>query len=118
MSDINEDEKFWLETIKDIKRKTENIPDIPLKNNPQIKINKKRQYGIKQDFSTYSKSMEDFTGGIDKATFNKFKKEKFKVEAVLDLHGLNENEAFDEVEDFIAESYNQGKRCVIIVTGK
>ena len=57
-------------------------------------------------------------GGIDKNTLNKFKKEEFKIEAVLDLHGYKEDDAFEKVEDFITACYNQGKRCVVVVTGK
>ena len=34
------------------------------------------------------------------------------------MHGLTENEAFERVNSFIVRCYNQGKRCVIIITGK
>ena len=118
MSDTTDDEKFWLEVVKDIKKQPENSADILPKNTSQIKINKQRQYAVKQEFSTYSKDIEDFAGGIDKTTLRKFKKEEFAVEAVLDLHGLNEDEAFEKVDNFIPQCYNSGKRCVIIVTGK
>ena len=118
MSDTTEDENFWLEAVKDIKKQTENSADILPKKTSLIKVNKQRQYAVKQEFSTYSKDLEDFTGGVDKATMRKFKKEEFAVEAVLDLHGLNEDEAFEKVDNFIPQCYNTGKRCVIIITGK
>lgn len=118
MSDINEDENFWLETVKDIKKNSKVLPDVLSKNMPQIKVNKQRQYATKQEFSTYSKDLEDFAGGIDKTTLRKFKKEEFAVEAVLDLHGLSEDEAFEKVDAFIPQCYSSGKRCVIIITGK
>ena len=113
-----DDELFWLETVKDINHTTQsNIPENkPL---PQIKVKNHRQYAVKQEFSTYSKNIDDMEyGGIDKNTLNKFKKEEFKIEAVLDLHGYKEDDAFEKVEDFITSCYNQGKRCVVIVTGK
>lgn len=114
----DEDYLFWLETIKDINpEQTTNI--IQYKKKPTIEIKKHHQYAVKQEFSTYSKSLDDFEkGGIDKSTLNKFKKEEFKVEAILDLHGYKEDDAFEKVEDFITSCYNQGKRCVIVVTGK
>lgn len=113
-----EDENFWLETVKDIypSPQTNTVTE---KNNPEIIVKPHKQYAAKQEFSTYSKALEDLElGGIDKITLNKFKKEEFKIEAVLDLHGYKEDDAFEKVEDFITQCYNQGKRCVIIVTGK
>ena len=112
MSDTTEDENFWLEAVKDIKKQTENSADILPKKTSLIKVNKQRQYAIKQEFSTYSKDLEDFTGGVDKATMRKFKKEEFAVEAVLDLHGFNEDEAFEKVDNFIPQCYNTGKRSI------
>ena len=63
--------------------------------------------------------MEDNAfGGIDKNTLHKFKREELHIEAILDLHGKNEDEAFAAVDNFIPQCYNSGKRCIIIVTGK
>lgn len=117
MLPTKEDDDFWRDVVKDIKpnNKTNKIIS---KNKPVIKIKSHRQYAVKQDFSTYSKALEDIYGGIDKATIKKFKKEEFKIEAVLDLHGLTEDEAFEKVENFVVQSYNKGKRCIIIITGK
>ena len=114
-----EDEKFWYETIKDVVEIPHKEPETDTEKVKTVKIREHQNYATKQDFSTYSKALEDFEfGGIDKATLKKFKKEEFKTEAVLDLHGFTEKDAFDKVNDFIVKSYNQGKRCVIIVTGK
>lgn len=115
----DEDELFWREVTKDIDK----FPQTNItKNNkelPPVEIKEHRQYAVKQDFTTYSKALDDMEyGGIDKSTLNKFKKEEFKIEAVLDLHGYKEDDAFEKVEDFITRCYNKGKRCVIIVTGK
>lgn len=113
-----EDELFWFETIKDI-NPAPNINTVENKPQPEIIVKKHRQYAAKQEFSTYSKNLEDMElGGIDKNTLNKFKKEEFRIEAVLDLHGYKEDDAFEKVEDFITSCYNQGKRCVVVVTGK
>jgi len=114
----NEDLQFWLAEVKPIKPQTSDLSVAePL--HRDISISQHRQYAVKQEFSTYSKALDDFSnGGIDKATLRRFKREEFRVEEVLDLHGLNEDAAFVKVDDFIARCYNEGKRCVIIVTGK
>ncbi len=114
----NDDEEFWLEAVKDIK---------PIFSNQVVSREKKLKpvqkekvyYAVKQEFSTYSKFLDDFeNGGIDKSTMRKFKREEFRVEAVLDLHGLTEDEAFAKVDSFIPQSYALGRRCVMIITGK
>ncbi len=113
-----EDELFWQETVKDI-NPTPVVNTVEDKPQPQITVKNHRQYAVKQEFSTYSKNLDDMEyGGIDKNTLNKFKREEFRIEAVLDLHGYKEDDAFEKVEDFITSCYNQGKRCVVVVTGK
>ncbi|MBR6409354.1 MAG: Smr/MutS family protein [Alphaproteobacteria bacterium] len=55
---------------------------------------------------------------IDKQTLRRFKREEFGVEASLDLHGFTLDRAFEAVHRFIFSSFCQGKRAVLIVTGK
>lgn len=118
MTPQNEDEKFWLDAVKDIKKTASNQIISSTKPNP-IKQKEKVYYATKQEFSTYSKFLDDLEcGGIDKSTLKKFKREEFRVEAVLDLHGLTEDEAFARVDSFIPQSYALGRRCVMIITGK
>ena len=72
----DKDTQFWLETVKDIKPAT-NAAFVPAKSAPKIRINEHRYFAVKQEFSTYSKALEDNEfGGIDKATLKKFKKEE------------------------------------------
>lgn len=40
------------------------------------------------------------------------------IEAVLDLHGCRRVEAYDVFKRFLFHSYEEGKRCVLVVTGK
>lgn len=116
---IKEDDKnYWLDIVKDVKS-NKPINTIIEKKSPKIEINTHRQFAVIQEFSNYSKYLDDVKPeGIDKSTLKKFKREDFKIEATLDLHGLKEDEAFVKVDNFIPQCYNQGKRCVVIITGK
>ena len=58
------------------------------------------------------------TDYLDRATADKFRSGRFKIEARLDLHGRTEKEAFAAVTDFIRSSFSQNRRCVLIITGK
>ncbi len=114
-----EDKEFWFETIKNVKtfkkdtlflvEKDNRIED----NNDTYLVNKQTK-----DFFCSKFLDDEEVGGIDNSTLSRFKKELFKIEKILDLHGKTEEEAFVEVNEFILNCYNSGKRCVIIITGK
>ena len=114
----DEDVLFWHDAVQNV-APMPHTSAIEGKSAPKIRINEHRYYAVRQEFSTYSKALEDMEfGGIDRMTLRKFKKEEFAVEAVLDLHGLTEDAAFVKVDEFIPRCFAQGKRCVVIVTGK
>ncbi|SBW08775.1 Smr protein/MutS2-like protein [uncultured Alphaproteobacteria bacterium] len=58
------------------------------------------------------------TANIDKRTAERFKKGEMQIEARLDLHGLTREAAHDALQDFMRDSFERGRRCVIVVTGK
>ena len=55
---------------------------------------------------------------LDGQSAKRAKRCEYKVEGVLDLHGKTESIAYEEVFNFIKQSYLQNKRCVLIITGK
>ncbi len=55
---------------------------------------------------------------IDKRTGEKLRKGQIRIEARLDLHGLNRTQAHEKLLRFITSCYNQGLRCVLVITGK
>lgn len=111
------DQQEWDEFTKDIKPIPH--PDISDSTKPLI---------IDLDISpvvnihTIPDSQSDLhpgnTTNIDKRTAQKFNREEFKIEAILDLHGQTEKNAFDKVSKFITSAYANGKRCILIITGK
>lgn len=56
--------------------------------------------------------------GVDYQTAKRLKSGKLKIEAFLDLHGLNQEEAFSQLDYFINTAYELGKRVLCVVTGK
>ncbi len=56
--------------------------------------------------------------GLDKATAKRLARGKVSIEARLDLHGMTQHQAHTALEDFIERTQRQGKREVIVVTGK
>lgn len=55
---------------------------------------------------------------IDGRTDQKLRQGKIKIDAKLDLHGLNRYEAREACVRFIQNCYSRGVRTVLIITGK
>lgn len=62
--------------------------------------------------------MHGYVRGLDSKIFQQLKAGTLSREAHLDLHGMNSEQAYDSLLFFVRESYLQGKRCVLIVTGR
>ncbi len=57
-------------------------------------------------------------GGVDSATWHRFRSGKLPVERVLDLHGYTAQRAFLALATFLRVAHSQGIRCVEVVTGQ
>lgn len=111
------DIEAWLEEVEQVKpvRQPEEKPSVPLViNEVSPSLTMKGVYNPNSFAELTVGNMDN----LDKNTAEKFRKGRFKIEARLDLHGRTEKEAFAAVTDFIRNSYVQGKRCVLIITGK
>jgi DNA-nicking Smr family endonuclease len=56
--------------------------------------------------------------GIDRRTEEKLRQGKFPIEGRLDLHGHTQDQAHNELIQFIERGFEQGKRCLLVITGK
>lgn len=66
-------------------------------------------------------SHEFLTGqirGLDSKIFQKLKSGQSSIQAHLDLHGLNAEQARFALSDFVRRSYMEGKRSVLVITGR
>ena len=62
--------------------------------------------------------MYGYVRGLDSKVFQQLKAGSLSVAAHLDLHGMTSDQARDSLLFFIRESYLQGHRCVLVVTGR
>ncbi|OHC75594.1 MAG: hypothetical protein A3G18_00065 [Rhodospirillales bacterium RIFCSPLOWO2_12_FULL_58_28] len=60
----------------------------------------------------------DAPPAADWRTARRLKKGKTSIEARVDLHGMTQHQAHGALADFIAKSYDSGRRCVLVITGK
>jgi DNA-nicking Smr family endonuclease len=60
----------------------------------------------------------DRFAGIDRASAERLKRGKHRIEARLDLHGLTQDEAHRALLRFIRSARAAGQRCVVVITGR
>lgn len=58
------------------------------------------------------------SAGLDRRSAERLRRGKLPIEGRLDLHGLDQARAQAALERFLGEAQAQGKRCVLVVTGK
>ena len=114
---MTEDEdRIWQEAVWGVKKintdKVESHKKITKKRIKEVSVPFVSRKGFSGDLE-----LSDFHN-VDASTAKKIKRNKFEIEAELDLHGYTVDKAYDAVRDFIFDSYNRGKRCVLIITGK
>lgn len=56
--------------------------------------------------------------GIDRRTQLRLKRGQIPIEARVDLHGLSRERAHAGLNAFLARQAAQGRRCVLVITGK
>lgn len=62
--------------------------------------------------------MYGYVRGLDIKTFQQLKAGALSVSAHMDMHGMTTEQAQESLLFFIRESYMQGHRCVLVVTGR
>ena len=70
------------------------------------------------DISMTDEYIEGYYPGLDKKVMKTLKQGKFPIQANIDLHGSNCEEAAFKVKNFISDSISHGFRCVMVVHGK
>ncbi len=57
-------------------------------------------------------------GGLDKHASRRLKQGRLSIEGRLDLHGMTQQAAHRALADFIRNSAESGRKCVLVITGK
>jgi DNA-nicking Smr family endonuclease len=56
--------------------------------------------------------------GVDERSYNALRNGERKIDARLDLHGKSKAQAFSLLCEFVKKTAADGKRCLLIITGK
>ena len=58
------------------------------------------------------------TANIDRRTADRFRRGDLPIEGRIDLHGMTQEQAHQALAGFIHRAWNEGRRCVLVITGK
>lgn len=56
--------------------------------------------------------------GVDRRTADRLRRGRLAIDGRIDLHGKTRAEAQDALAGFVARSHRQGRRTVLVITGK
>ncbi|HCP00140.1 MAG TPA: hypothetical protein DIT35_01485 [Rhodospirillaceae bacterium] len=130
--DNNGDDELFLRTLADavpLKRRRPQPPEGQAKSTTKKPVAKRAPSPKKAavpvssitSFTRLSPFSELVAGDyarVDRRTADRFRRGKVPIEARLDLHGLYQGAAHDALTHFITECAAQGKRCVLVITGR
>lgn len=117
----NQDEKnLWLRETLDIKKlKQTNVIATPTKSNSRKSTSKT---GRHPEESTIESSTQKVPVNIKGATglrkSNKKKRMTGRIDLTIDLHGLNQEQAYDAILKTLVYAYNNNRIFILIITGK
>ena len=58
------------------------------------------------------------SAGLDRRTDERLRRGQLVIDGRIDLHGLTQSAAHDELARFLDGSQRAGRRCVLVITGK
>ncbi|MPY68920.1 MAG: hypothetical protein GEU92_02415, partial [Alphaproteobacteria bacterium] len=61
---------------------------------------------------------ESATGDADRRTLDRLRRGQLRPEARIDLHGMTQDTAHAALAGFVIRAQSEGRRCVLVVTGK
>lgn len=117
-----EDMRLWKNVLKSIQayeeqgwKKEPESQSLPPEKAPISPASKRNN----QEVSLLSKKRAQvLPRDMDRSTQKKLEKGRLTLESRLDLHGMNQQEAFHALRSFIAAAVEENKRTLLVITGK
>jgi len=71
-----------------------------------------------RDTAPRNPSQRENVPGLDRRNSERLRKGQMAIDGKVDLHGMTQAEAHTRLRTFVSAAQMQGKRCVLVVTGK
>ena len=118
----SQDEALWRSAMQDVDpiKKEPSLPEEPEESLEPPADSTDATPGVAQPPPAIPETQKEPppAAGIDKRTGEKLRQGKFPIEGRLDLHGHSKAQAHGELIRFIETGFEQGRRCLLVITGK
>jgi DNA-nicking Smr family endonuclease len=117
----DEDLEIWLEEIKSLDKLFKKLllpPPSPKSQTIPNEITPPQKKKHKTSSNKRKKLALNDKSDVDTNTIREIDKGKYRIDASLDLHGLDRYAAFDKLKHLVTHAYQNRQRLLLIITGK
>ena len=114
----DDDHALFLHVMADTKKIPKSGQHVSGRSNAPLMINLRRDMDDTLRNAEKPMPVHKSARQVDQKKKKKIKQGKMDVEGVVDLHGLTADQARKTLRHFIGAALDDGKRCVLVVTGK
>ena len=126
--DKTEDRELFLDAIGDVRRlETKHAPPFKTKPRPRARQGESDEQSVMQELLSDPSDQQLLESGehlawtrdgVQKTVLKKLRGGRYAIQAELDLHGLTQSQAREELLLFIDEAQRRNRKCVRIIHGK
>jgi DNA-nicking Smr family endonuclease len=113
----DDDARAWREETRGVRPLAKNTAPVPARRKPAA-AGKRKKAESAPALPAPPPRRQPGGDSVDRRTAERLKRGEMKIEARLDLHGRTQDEAHAALRSFIAATYEAGRRCVLVITGK
>lgn len=116
-----EDVRLWKAVVRDVKPlhgAVEEEENGELPDSVPVKTERKRATNLVKQPLPVNKASAKEAPQLDGRTEQRLRSGKMKIDGRLDLHGYNQVQARNLLQEFVMAAHARGKRCLLVITGK
>lgn len=111
-----DDEAAWEQAMADVQPLGDEDPGV------EVEAPAGPESGLAERFRQRQDATPTVTGdtsfAFDRRTYERLREGRIPIEGQVDLHGCTQEEAFTAVNKFLDEAWFDGRRCLLVITGK
>jgi DNA-nicking Smr family endonuclease len=109
-----EEEDEWLAAMQDVKPLEDRGEADTLDPSPATGLAER----LRQRRELEEGPRDDSPWALDRRTLERLREGRIPLEGTLDLHGLTQDEATAALDNFLWQAWREGRRSLLIITGK
>lgn len=111
-----DDEAAWEQAMADVKPLGDKAEEPAAEEEDVPSTGLAERFRMRQDATPTVTGDTSFA--FDRRTYERLKEGHIAIEGQVDLHGCTQEEALTAVSEFLDNSWFEGRRCLLVITGK